>query len=109
MSSSLEHKIYLELSKINNKQTDIFKKLETVENCKTPKATNSISKKIDYIKDLVSEDIERHKNSEKLQIKKEVEDIKTQVDKIHKKINLVENSLQEIKEVALELKKLILG
>ena len=109
MSSSLEDKLFIELSKINNKQTDIFKKLETAENYKTPQITNPISKKIDYIKDLISEDLERHKNLEKLQIKKEVEDIKTQVDKIHKKINLVENSLQEIKEVALELKKLILG
>ena len=56
----------------------------------------------DYIKDLISEDLERNKNSEKLQLKKEIEDIKIQ-------INLVENSLQEIKELALELKRIVLG
>ena len=81
MSSSLEDKLFIELSKINNKQTDIFKKLEKVENCKTSQATNPISKKIDYSKDLISEYLKRYKNSEKLQIKKEVEDIKVQVDK----------------------------
>ena len=102
MTSFLEDKFYLELSKINNRQTDILKKLEIVENSKTQQATNSIAKKIDYIKDLISEDLERNKNSEKLQLKKEIEDIKIQ-------INLVENSLQEIKELALELKRIVLG